>query len=143
MKTLNDVIEQMKREVIDDVQGLRVPADVENFGDLHSFVDANEYGGLTEDNGIVDELIAHHGGRDDDEGMPEPAVVFINEAQSAVSRWIENGGVTRAIDNSDWTEHFTPYAFADQIRRVKQLERHIDKTQYLARVFASNVGVVE
>ena len=142
--TLDQVVARMKREAIDDVQGHRVPLDVKNFGELHDYVDGNCYGGFTDDDGIIDEMIALEGGRHPhNEGMPDNVVAFINDAQTAVSKWIEQGGLTSAIDNSDWTEHFTPYAFAEQIRRVKQLERHIDKMQYLARVFASNVGVVE
>lgn len=142
--TLDQIVAQMKREIIEDVQGHRVPVDVANFGELHSFVDGNCYGGFTADDGIIDEMIALEGGRHPhNEGMPDKVVAFINDAQTETSKWIEGGGLTSAIDNSDWTEHFTPYAFADQVRRVKQLERHIDKMRHLAGVFTSYLGVVE
>lgn len=41
-------IEQGKREILQDIANGQVAAPVRNFSHLHEFVDANEYGGLTD-----------------------------------------------------------------------------------------------
>jgi hypothetical protein len=44
-------VAQMKEEITSDVKKGVVPNTVASFGELHDFVDANEYGGLTTDRG--------------------------------------------------------------------------------------------
>jgi hypothetical protein len=41
-------IMRAKREIREDVEAGKVPSDVDSFAQLHDYVDANEYGGLTE-----------------------------------------------------------------------------------------------
>lgn len=62
-------------EVIEDMASGRVPWNVASFGDLHDYVDANEYGGLCDD--------ARFGDTDKYDND------FANEVQDAVDRWIK------------------------------------------------------
>ena len=48
-KTLEPYYERAWREIGEDIRKGVVPANVRSFGDLHNYVDANEYGGFTED----------------------------------------------------------------------------------------------
>lgn len=48
MSIVTAKIEQGKREILADIANGQVPADVRNFSHLHDFVDANEYGGVTD-----------------------------------------------------------------------------------------------
>lgn len=91
--TLEQTVERMKREVLADVASGRVPASVASFGDLHDHVDANEYGGFCEDE-LAEAMIAHFGGRDADEGMPDAFISFMNDAQTAIDTWIKAGGLS-------------------------------------------------
>ena len=86
------LVSRMKLDVMHDVAANVVPRDVESFGDLHDYVDANCYGGLCEYE-VSDALIEMFGGRDQDEGMPQDMVDLINEAQGAVNQWIIDGGL--------------------------------------------------
>jgi hypothetical protein len=45
---IKDAVERGKSEILADIANGQVPADVRYFGHLHEFVDANEYGGLTD-----------------------------------------------------------------------------------------------
>lgn len=123
MKTLEQVVEQMKGELLSDVMGKIVPVRVTNFAELHDYVDANCYGGFCADNGITDELIAAHGGRDPAHGgMPQAALDFINAAQGAIDKWIKTGGLETLVDDQDW-EGFGPYAYGELIVENKRLKR--------------------
>lgn len=90
--TLDECIERMKKEIIDDIKAGRVPADCSSFSALHDYVDANCYGGFCEDNKLQ-ALIEHFGGRDEDEGMPDTLMVYLNAAQNAIDRWIKEGSI--------------------------------------------------
>lgn len=65
-------VEQMKREVLDDIDAGRVDASVADFSALHDHVDANMYGGFTEDR-------AHW------------STDSLNDAQNLVHGWLEDG----------------------------------------------------
>ena len=45
-KDVCDAVDRGKREILSDIIHSRVPSDVSSFGQLHDYVDANEYGGL-------------------------------------------------------------------------------------------------
>jgi hypothetical protein len=66
------MIEQGKREILDDIAKGTVPADIATFGDLHDYVDANWYGGLFD--------------METEEGMN-----LINPLQDALNDWIKGG----------------------------------------------------
>ncbi len=89
---LKKTVERMKREVLDDVKLGQVPSTVKTFAELHNHVDANEYGGFCEDK-FTDALIEHFGGLNEETGMPQEMLDFINSAQNALDTWIKEGGL--------------------------------------------------
>lgn len=93
---LENLIAQMKEEILDDVRRGFVPGFVPrncvSFGELHDYRDANCYGGLCDDE-VFDALVEQFGGRDEDEGMPDGMLNLINAAQDAVDEWIKQGGL--------------------------------------------------
>lgn len=94
--SLAAVIEQMKAEIMDDVRADIVPANVASFGDLHDFADANCYGGFC-DEFACNALITYFGGRDENEGMPDALMAYINDAQEGIDAWIKQGGINAAL----------------------------------------------
>lgn len=84
------VVKRMCAEIEMDMRAKRVPRSVKSFGDLHSYVDANEYGGFCED-AVADSLIEKFGGRDADEGLPQGFIDLMNACQTAVSLRLRNG----------------------------------------------------
>lgn len=115
---------RMKEEILSDVRELKVPVDVKSFSELHDYVDANEYGGFCEDDGITDSLIAQYGGRDEDEGMPQGVLDFMNAAQSTISVWIADGGLRKETEeNSGGWQGPLLAAYGEQLRRAKKFKR--------------------
>ena len=92
--TLDESIERMKHEIIEDVKAGRVPAECPSFSALHDYVDANCYGGFCDD-GALQVLIDHFGGRNEDEGMPDDLMNYLNDAQNAIDLWLKNGGILK------------------------------------------------
>lgn len=90
MLTLEDLVAQIKREVLEDMRSGRVPSNVRSYGNLHDYVDANCYGGMCEDERF-DACIAQFGGRDEHEGMPDGMIDLLNNAHDAVGEWLRNG----------------------------------------------------
>jgi hypothetical protein len=97
--TLNESIGRMKQEILEDIKTGRVPADCPSFSALHDYVDANEYGGFCED-ALADALIEHFGGRDNNEGMPDAMIEFLNNAQNTIDLWIKEGGIEQGMASS-------------------------------------------
>lgn len=87
MTTKTAIVEQMKREVMEDIASGNVPASVSSFSELHDYVDANCYGGFCDDD-FSDALVEQFGGRDEDEGMPQAMVDLINECQNEIGAWL-------------------------------------------------------
>lgn len=54
METKLAIIERAKAEIREDVLLGIIPDNTYSFEDLHNFVDANEYGGFTDDNFTAD-----------------------------------------------------------------------------------------
>jgi hypothetical protein len=77
-------VDRAKREILEDVESGRVPADVPGFSALHDYVDANEYGGLCDDDCPVPV--------GDDEGW----IQWGNDVQTEVDQWIKGGGIAEA-----------------------------------------------
>lgn len=98
--TLEESIERIKREVIADVRSGKVPATVKSFSELHDYVDANCYGGFCED-GVLADMIRHFGGRDENEGMPDEMMEYLNGAQNAIDAWIKSDGVQTALQQGE------------------------------------------
>lgn len=74
---ITGAVDRAMEEIDQDVASGRVPATVATFSELHDYVDANEYGGLTED----------HWFADDDLGRIDEAI----EVQARVDTWIRGG----------------------------------------------------
>lgn len=87
---LSGVIEDMKREILTDIEDGLVPETVASFSELHDYRDANCYGGFCDDR-CADALIEAFGGRDENEGMPQGMLDFINAAQGAIDEWLKGG----------------------------------------------------
>jgi len=88
--------ERMKTDILADVAKGIVPASVRSFEDLHSFVDANAYGGLCEDE-TFDRLVDSHRG-EGEEGLPQSLITLINQAQGIVDQWLVQGGAAGRCD---------------------------------------------
>lgn len=98
MKTLDELVHDMKEEILDLVQAGVIPDNVSSFGNLHDHTDANCLAKMCDDDGPLDELIAHFGGRDDGtDGLPDALMDYLNSAQDAVHDWIVNGGIAHGI----------------------------------------------
>lgn len=54
MQTKLEIIERAKAEIRQDVMAGVIPGNTYDFEKLHDYVDANEYGGFTEDNATTD-----------------------------------------------------------------------------------------
>lgn len=46
---IESAIARGKREILSDIASGRVPSTIDRFADLHDYVDANEYGGLCDE----------------------------------------------------------------------------------------------
>ncbi len=85
-------IERSKREIREDAgsvvnsRGDVMPLTVGSFSELHDYVDANEYGGICEDD-LFDRI------RELEEVTNRN---LVDELQNAVDAWIKEGGVTAA-----------------------------------------------
>jgi len=79
---LQDAIARGKREILSDIVQGRVPSDVSSFGQLHDYVDANEYGGLCD-------TYANEG--DPTDSMSDEWIAFGNAVQDALNAWIVAG----------------------------------------------------
>lgn len=90
--TLEESIDQMKREITEDVLTNLVPKTCATFSELHDYVDANGYGGFCEDE-YFEKMIQHFGGRDEDEGIPDGMTDYLNKAQDAINQWIHTGAL--------------------------------------------------
>lgn len=76
-----------RQEILDDVRAGRVPADVNDFAVLHDYVDANEYGGLCDDN---------HDWTEDLSGVPL-ALSYGIRLQDLVHEWLKSGALALII----------------------------------------------
>lgn len=80
-------VELIKTEIRDDVENGTIPRDVPDFSSLHSYVDANMYGGEH-----IDALYEGDGNTADLES--------IVEVQQRVEDWLKGGGLTAAPEAS-------------------------------------------
>ena len=72
--TITERIARSKREILADIRDGVLPSDVASFSDLNEHVDANEYGGLCEDDAMVGDYIG-----------------LGNAVQHEVDRWLKAG----------------------------------------------------
>lgn len=79
LKMLKARIAQGKKEIRADIKAGTIPATITSFGELHDYVDANEYGGLCED-AIYDSM-----------GSEVEWIGLCNQVQDALDAWIKKG----------------------------------------------------
>lgn len=105
---------RMKAEISLDVATGRIPQDVASFGDLHSHVDANEYGGMCEDDDAVGPKGLHllRAMFPDPEGAPDygtmnsqPGMDVAAELQEAADAWIQTGALRALPVHFEGFEH--------------------------------------
>lgn len=90
--SLNETIEHMKQEILEDIKAGRVPADCPSFSSLHDHVDANCYGGFCNDD-VMQTLVNNFCGINEEQGMPNALIGYLNDAQNSIDRWIKDGGI--------------------------------------------------
>lgn len=73
MNHIETAIARSKSEILADIASGEVPTTVQTFSELHDYVDANEYGGLCDDD-LFDTL--------------NP---WVNDIQNAVNAWLLAG----------------------------------------------------
>jgi hypothetical protein len=68
-----------KREILEDIKSGRVPSAVRTFSELHDYVDANEYGGLTDSPNLFEGVSRH------------AELAAMNRVQDALEAWLSTG----------------------------------------------------
>jgi hypothetical protein len=68
-----------KREILEDIKSGRVPSAVRTFAELHDYVDANEYGGLTDSPNLFGGVSRH------------AELSAMNRVQDALDAWLRTG----------------------------------------------------
>ncbi len=82
---VKDAIELGKRQIQFEIAIGRIPPTAIEFSELHNYVDANEFGGLCDDNRL-DALVD----RDTNEGS-EVFCEIANQVQAALDEWLRHG----------------------------------------------------
>ncbi len=137
-QTLTEAIERGKQEIVEDMHSGRVPADVVTFRELHDYVDANEYAGLTEMD-LEGDALAH-------------TVEFGNALQDAIDEWLRLGWLARIarMDAQDretgaraWrvtvlvdgeaVGTYEPWADDEWQARTRAIRQHTDTHQLFGR----------
>jgi hypothetical protein len=80
-----ETLVRMKREILTDIASGRVPDTVLTFGELHDYVDANEYGGACESDEDA------HGWWDGDEEQRQASMLYWDWAQCQIDAWLKAG----------------------------------------------------
>jgi hypothetical protein len=83
---LAEMIDQVKREIIHDVQAGDVPATCATYSELHDYVDANGYGGAFE--------FAMYGACD-------TTCDYWNNVTDAVDQWLRDGCLPAAVETEE------------------------------------------
>jgi glycosyltransferase involved in cell wall biosynthesis len=79
---LDETVKLAKQQILEDIASGVVPATVSTFGELHDYVDANEYGGLCD-------MMSDH--RDENDDPAEWFCTFCNRVQDALHQWLVAG----------------------------------------------------
>jgi len=95
MKTVDEIAELMKQEILYDVSRGMVPRSVPSFSALHDYVDANCYGNSE---ALLEELDTLY--PDDDQGHTAALnrlCDLMNPAIELVDAWIRSNGIGRNL----------------------------------------------
>ena len=88
-------VQRAQQEILTDIKSDRVPLNVTCFGDLHDYVDANEYGGLCDDD-VIDVGNRLFPERTDDTIKTQAFMDVCEEVQCHLNNWISNGSMFNA-----------------------------------------------
>ena len=89
---------KMKVEILADMQAGIVPASVQNFSELHDYVDANCYGGTE---ALLDELDAGATSDEQHRKTLDTMCDLMNPAMEIINEWIAGSGPLREISQMD------------------------------------------
>lgn len=109
---LAEIVARAKQEILADIAQGVVPETVDTFGDLHSYVDANYYGGLCDEGPTTDffDFVS--------EPTPADPHARVNHIQDLLDSWLQAGRVDTAscevCDADVVASPDTRRAFADQ-----------------------------
>lgn len=93
-----DAVRRAKAEIVEDLISSRVPAwKIASFGDLHDYVDANEYGGLCDDE-VIDRGNELFPERTDDTIKSQGLMDACEEIQNTLDAWIKSGEMLKAYE---------------------------------------------
>lgn len=79
---LDETVKLAQQQILADIASGVVPPTVSTFGELHDYVDANEYGGLCD---MADQY------RDQYDEVPESYWLFCGRVQDALHQWLVAG----------------------------------------------------
>lgn len=96
LPSVEQSISAMKAQLVGMVESGLIPVDVSSFSELHDYIDANCLGGFC-DNDFAENMCAYYGGRDENEGMPDELMDYMNAAQDSIDAWVRNGEMRQAI----------------------------------------------
>ena len=90
--SIERMVAAKKAHVLHLMEIRQVPLGVTSTAKLHEYCDANCLGGLCDEE-VFGLLVAHFGGVDEAEGMPQGLVNLLNSATRELDRWLEAGAL--------------------------------------------------
>ena len=87
-RIIDETVAQTKREIVAHVRAGTVPATAGSFREPHDYVDANEYGGLCDEDSWWMEQDISPGSE---------ALAAADEMQNTVDAWLKAGGLVEAL----------------------------------------------
>jgi hypothetical protein len=120
---INATVERAKREILNDIRTGRVPETVSSFAELHDYLDANEYGGLTT--------------RDDVAGTFEDYIEFGNTVQDILHQWLAAGrpSTPKAPDPVEQDKAYRRIGWSDELTHAA----HMFPVAEYERVFREHI----
>jgi hypothetical protein len=76
---VDETVKMAQQQILHDIATGIVPGSVGTFGELHNYVDANEYGGLCD-------MMSDY--RDENDDPSEAFSVFCNRVQNTLNEWL-------------------------------------------------------
>ena len=98
MMTSEQLAEKMKVEILADIQAGIVPASVQNFSELHDYVDANCYGSTE---ALLDELDTNATSDEEHTKALDKLCDLMNPAMEIINEWFGTGGAFQEISQMD------------------------------------------
>ena len=112
-------VEEMKAEILALINAGAIPHSAQSFAELHDFIDANCLGGFCEDsyhNALVDAF----GGRDENQGMPDGMIDFINACQNGIDDWLKTNAPAPTPTLEDQVQELVNLAMNGAVRSIQE-----------------------